>query len=270
MVHAKKSLGQNFLNSKAVARDIVRAGELSSADTVLEIGPGKGFLTQELLASGAQVIAIEKDDALVPLLKEKFAREIQERQFTLIHGDVLDIAEQGPPLIQILKGGPCSQYKLIANIPYYITGLILRMFLEEEQKPERMILMVQKEVADRIVARDKKESILSISVKAYGTPKLIKKVPARYFTPAPKVDSAILSITNISKNNFPNPEDEQRFFSIVKTGFAHKRKKLAGNLKEVFGSETIAAMDGAGVDPNARAENVSLEQWLLLAQKNKL
>lgn len=260
MVHAKKSLGQNFLNSKAVARDIVRAGELSPADTVLEIGPGKGFLTAELLASGAQVIAIEKDDALVPLLKEKFAREIQGGQFTLTHGDVLD------PHYQLQT----KNYKLIANIPYYITGLILRMFLEEEQKPERMILMVQKEVADRIVARDKKESILSISVKAYGTPKLIKKVPARYFTPAPKVDSAILSITNISKNNFSNPEDEQRFFNIVKTGFAHKRKKLAGNLKELFEGETLAMMQVAGIDPNARAENVSLEQWLLLAQKNKL
>lgn len=277
MIHAKKSLGQNFLNSKAVARDIVRGAELTPADTVLEIGPGKGFLTGELLASGAQVIAVEKDDRMIPLLSEKFAGEITRGQFTLIHGDILKFDPKDYKLMT-------NDYKLIANIPYYLTGHIIRTFLEAETKPERMILMVQKEVAMRIVARppasharagDKKpfdsaqgkESILSIAVKAYGTPKLIKKVPARYFTPAPKVDSAILAITNISGKNFPDKNAEKGFFEIVRTGFAHKRKMLAGNLKEIYGGRTSEILKEVGIAENARAENLSLNQWLSLAQK---
>lgn len=302
MIRAKKSLGQNFLNSKAVARDIVRAAEIHGGsyggatsinhsknmefmevappyfgDTVLEIGPGKGFLTGELLASGARVIAVEKDDCMIPLLSEKFANEIAQGQLTLIHGDILKF----DPKTYHLKP---NSYKLIANIPYYLTGYIIRTFLEAESKPERMILMVQKEVAMRIVARppagharagDKKpfdfaqgkESILSIAVKAYGTPKLIKKVPARYFTPAPKVDSAILAITNISGKNFPDKNAEKLFFEIVRAGFAHKRKMLAGNLKEIYGGATSIKLEEAGIAENARAENLSLDQWLALAQK---
>src|SRR3989344_810169 len=232
MIRAKKSLGQNFLNSKAVARDIVRVAELVPADTVLEIGPGKGFLTAELLASGARVIAVEKDNRMIPLLSEKFAEAIARGQFTLIHGDILEDPEKG--LTFLKKVNPFSGYKLVANIPYYLTGQILRNFLEMENKPERMILMVQKEVATRIVARDNKESILSVAVKVYGTPKLIKKVPARYFTPAPKVDSAILSIENISGKSFPDKASEKVFFDIVRASFAHKRKMLAGNLKKIY------------------------------------
>ena len=129
-----------------------------------------------------------------------------------------------------------------------------------------MILMVQKEVATRIVARDKKESILSIAVKVYGTPKLIKKVPARYFTPAPKVDSAILSIENISGKSFADKVSEKHFFEVVRTGFAHKRKILAGNLKELFGEKTLSVLKNAQVAENARAEDLSLNQWLSIAQ----
>lgn len=288
MIHAKKSLGQNFLNSKAIARDIVRAAEIYggvyggatsikpskntdnmevappySGDTVLEIGPGKGFLTVELLASGARVIAVEKDDRMIPLLSEKFAEEIARGQFTLIHGDILKF----DPKTYRLKA---NDYKLIANIPYYLTGQIIRSFLEAELKPERMILMVQKEVATRIVARDKKESILSIAVKAYGTPKLIKKVPARYFTPAPKVDSAILAITNISGKNFPDKSAEKVFFEIVRAGFAHKRKMLTGNLKATLGGRTSEILNGVGVAENARAEELFVDQWLSLARASTI
>ncbi len=206
-MRAKKSLGQNFLNSKTVAREIVSSAELSATDTVLEIGPGKGFLTEGLLASGARVIAVEKDDRMIPLLSEKFAEEIKNEKFTLIHGDIVEIME-GVSSYKL----PTKNYKLVANIPYYLTGYILRAFLEAKVKPERMILMLQKEVADRIVARDKKESILSIAIKAYGTPRIVKRVPARYFTPAPKVDSAVLAITNISNKNFSDSAAEKRFF----------------------------------------------------------
>ncbi|HAS84475.1 MAG TPA: ribosomal RNA small subunit methyltransferase A [Candidatus Yonathbacteria bacterium] len=259
MVHAKKSLGQNFLNSKTVARDIARAGDLSPDDTILEIGPGKGFLTSELLASGAHVIAVEKDDRMIPILQEKFAEEINEKKFTLIHGDIMELLTHQNFFSKTLGG---QGYKLVANIPYYLTGQIIRTFLEAKNKPERMILMVQKEVATRIVARDKKESILSIAVKVYGTPKLIEKVPARYFTPAPKVDSAILSIENISNGNFPDKSFEKHFFEIVRAGFAHKRKILAGNLKEIFGESTLTTLKEVGVSDNTRAEDITLDQWL--------
>ncbi len=267
---AKKSLGQNFLNSKTVARDIVRAAELTPTDTVLEIGPGKGFLTGALLASGAHIIAVEKDDRMIPILSEKFAIEIAENRFTLIHGDIVEITAsigKGSALGSI-KADPLPMltlpvgYKLVANIPYYITGHILRAFLEARLKPERIILMLQKEVADRIVARDKKESILSIAIKAYGTPRIVKKVPARYFTPAPNVDSAVLAITNISNKNFPNTAFEKRFFEIMKAGFAHKRKQLTGNLKDIFGEHTRVLLEQAGIHQNARAEDITLEKWL--------
>lgn len=257
-MRAKKSLGQNFLNSKTVARGIVRAADLVPGETVLEIGPGKGFLTEELLATGAKVVAVEKDDRMIPLLEEKFATARQSGQFTLIHDDILtaDLSRYG------LSAG---NYKLVANIPYYLTGYIVRTFLETNQKPERMILMLQKEVADRIVARDGKESILSIAVKAYGTPRIVKKVPARYFTPAPNVDSAVLAIENISGAHFKDRAAEKLFFEIMKAGFAHKRKQIAGNLKELFGSNIEETLAQAGIAPNTRAEDVTLEGWLKLS-----
>lgn len=260
-MRAKKSLGQNFLNSHAVARDIVAAAMLTSGDTVLEIGPGKGFLTEGLLASGAHVIAVEKDDRMIPLLAEKFAEAITGHRFTLIHGDIVELLEKNTLEIP-------PHYKLVANIPYYITGFLLRAFLERDNKPERMILMVQKEVADRIVARDKKESILSIAVKAYGTPRLVKRVPARYFTPAPNVDSAVIAVENISGKNFENKTHEKHFFEIMKAGFAHKRKQLAGNLRELFGDRTLTNLEEAGISPTARGEDISLTQWLNLTRNN--
>lgn len=259
MVHAKKSLGQNFLTSKSIARDIVRAATLGAGDTVLEIGPGKGFLTAELLASGAHVIAVEKDDRMIPLLKEKFADATKQGFLTLVHGDILEFVSDTQNIP--------TPYKLVANIPYYLTGQIIRLFLEAKNKPERMILMVQKEVATRIVARDKKESILSIAVKAYGTPKLIKKVPARYFTPTPKVDSAVLSIENISGKNFSDIATEKLFFDVMRTGFAHKRKVLAGNLKELFGENVTRILEEASIPKNVRAEDLSLAQWFSLTSR---
>lgn len=260
MIHAKKSLGQNFLNSKSVARDIVRAAHLTSSDTVLEIGPGKGFLTSELLSSGARVIAVEKDDRMIPLLTKKFADEIKQKKFSIIYGDI--IKEFDKKTIKLPK-----EYKLVANIPYYLTGQIIRTFLESKNKPIQMVLMVQKEVATRIVAHDKKESVLSLSVKAYGEPKLIKKVPARYFTPAPNVDSAVLSIENISNTTFKNIS-EKRFFDILHAGFAHKRKVLSGNLKELFGTKTSEILKDVEIKKNARAEELSLAQWIALTKSS--
>ena len=251
---AKKSLGQNFLKSKLALNKIIEAGEISTNDIILEIGPGKGALTEKLLKKSNYVIAIEKDNNLFEFLKEKFSKEINNKKLVILNEDILDFNTKAYKLMP-------SAYKIIANIPYNITGAILKKFLTELNQPEKMILMVQNEVAKRIVARDKKESILSISVKAYGTPKIIMKVPARYFSPAPKVDSAIISIKNISRKIFiENKINEEKFWEIVRTGFAHKRKKLSSNLKNYIDKTYIKELK------NKRAEELTLEIWLTLAK----
>lgn len=251
---AKKSLGQNFLKSNLALKKIVEAGEIKKDDAILEIGPGKGALTEQLLASGAKVIAIEKDNELFEFLKTKFAGEITLDSLVLVHGDILEFE-----ILRFISGS----YKIIANIPYNITGAILKKFLTAEYQPTSMVLMVQHEVAKRIIARDprrggasNKESILSISVKAYGEPKMVMKVPARYFSPAPKVDSAVIAIKNISRKNFKNKESEEKFWEIVKKGFAHKRKKLSGNLRGVVKNEILNTFG------QKRAEDLSLVDWI--------
>ncbi|MFA5932116.1 MAG: 16S rRNA (adenine(1518)-N(6)/adenine(1519)-N(6))-dimethyltransferase RsmA [Candidatus Paceibacterota bacterium] len=288
---AKKSLGQNFLKSEIALRKIVEAGEIKKNDVILEIGPGKGALTEKLLenvypdgAGRGIVIAVEKDRELFIFLKEKFAPEIKSGALVLLNEDILEfnVSETFPSFSKTFH------YKIIANIPYNITGAILKKFLTEKKQPECMVLMVQHEVAKRIVARDNKESILSISVKAYGEPKMIMKVAARYFSPAPKVDSAIIKISNISRKLFTNspleeyplggggistpsrkratPQEgnfETRFWEIVKTGFAHKRKKLSSNLKNILKYTGNACVLELG---NKRAEDLSLSDWINLAK----
>ena len=262
---AKKSLGQNFLRSGSALRAISDAGKIVPTDIVLEIGPGKGALTEVLLETGAKVIAIEKDRLLIPYLAEKFAAEIRNGTLELIEKDIL---EWNPSDI----GLQANEYKLIANIPYYITGAILEKFLEEETRPERIVFLVQKEVADRIVARDKKESILSISVKAFGIPKVVMKVSKKAFSPSPKVDSAILLIENISHIYFDDwgiaeKKAIREFFDIVHAGFAHKRKLLARNLEKVSTKETITkAFSELDLSLSVRAEDLSPVKWLALAR----
>ncbi len=253
---AKKSLGQNFLKSEMILKKIVETGNIQEGETVLEIGPGKGALTQKLLASNCQLIAIEKDNDLYDFLKTKFEKEISSGQLNLIHGDVLEFNTESYKL----KAG---SYKLIANIPYNITGAILKKFLTETNQPESMVLMVQHEVAQRILAKDGKESILSISVKAYGEPKMITKVDKRFFSPAPKVNSAVIAINHISRKTFENKGlNEEKFWEIVKNGFAHKRKKLTSNLKNVLELDENTKK----VLENKRAEDLSLADWILIAK----
>lgn len=274
---AKKSLGQHFLNSPHAINEIVRAGKVDTNDTVLEIGPGKGVLTKALLEHAKKVIAIEKDDRMIPLLEEKFKREIANGKLKIVHGDILE--QNSNSLDQILTDTSVQEnnldstekettsYKLIANIPYYITGEIVKKFFEEKNQPSLMVLMVQKEVAQRIVANDNKESILSISVKVYGVPTYVKTVKASCFIPKPQVDSAILLIDSISKKFFEeNKVNEKRFFEIVKAGFAHKRKLLAKNLESVTAKEKIEqAFIKENLPPKTRAEDLSIQQWKLLA-----
>ncbi len=253
---AKKSLGQNFLKSEPALRKIVEAGEIKKDDIILEIGPGKGALTEKLLVSSDQVIAVEKDRELYELLKIKFEKEILSKKLNLICDDILEFEIENYKL-------PTASYKIIANIPYNITGAILKKFLTEKNQPGLMVLMVQHEVATRILARDSKESILSISVKAYGEPKLVAKVDKRYFSPAPKVNSAIISIKNISRKTFEeNKVEEEKFWEIVKAGFAHKRKKLSGNLKNVITNEKLEKLS----IQDKRAEDLNLADWISLAK----
>ncbi|OGI92730.1 ribosomal RNA small subunit methyltransferase A [Candidatus Nomurabacteria bacterium RIFCSPLOWO2_01_FULL_46_18] len=257
MMKPRKSLGQHFLKSKDALRKIIQAGQVSSDDVILEIGPGRGALTKQLLAFGCQVLAVEKDKELVQYLQEKFQNEIKSGKLKLIEDDILNFDFKTYNLEP-------RTYKLISNIPYNITGAILKKFLSSSVQPERMVLLVQKEVAERIMGygpRRKvgvnKESILSISVKAYGEPKVIDRVPRRYFSPEPKVDSAIIAIKNISREFFNrNDINEEKFWQIVKKGFAHKRKKLAGNLKNVIPDAVLAKYS------DKRAEDLTLDDWI--------
>jgi 16S rRNA (adenine1518-N6/adenine1519-N6)-dimethyltransferase len=270
-IKAKKTLGQHFLNSRIVLGQIISAANVKRGELILEIGPGTGVLTTALLESGAKVLAIEKDREICELLKEKFFREINTKQLELIPGDILsdkitsdDKSESIEQSFKIID----SKYAVVANIPYYITGAILEKFLENKPRPTRMILLVQKEVADRIVARDKKESVLSISVKAFGTPKIIKNVPKGAFTPPPNVDSAILSIADISDKIFvDNHMEIKKFFAVVKSGFAHKRKYAIRNLEIIADRKKLEAhWLRLNLDPKSRPEDISLEKWLEIAK----
>lgn len=260
IIKAKKSLGQNFLKSKKALIEIVKAGDIKETDTILEIGPGQGALTEKILETGTKVIAVEKDDRLISILNEKFQKEIANNQLKIIHDDVLELDLTSINLEN-------NKYKLIANIPYYITGLIFRKFLSGNIQPEKIVIMVQKEIADRIIANDKKESLLSLSVKVYGNAKKIMKVEKENFSPQPKVDSAILLVDNISKNFFEGITEEF-FFEIIKTGFAHKRKMLIANLKEKFDREKlITIFQKLKISEKIRPEDLSISDWKNLIQK---
>lgn len=253
---AKKHLGQHFLTSKAALRDMIEAADVTANDTVLEIGPGKGVLTRALLTTGASAVAVETDPDMIAVLEDAFAQEIAQQQLTLIHGDVLNV-----PIATLVSG----DYKLIANIPYYITGEIIRRFLTSSHQPTSMTLLIQKEVAERI-ARSNKETVLSLSVKAYGVPRYVSTVAARFFNPPPKVDSAILHIDHISRHNFVDISDD-RFFKIVKAGFSSKRKQLINNLSP-FGNKDslLRALAQLGLPSTVRAEDVSLDDWIQLTK----
>ena len=247
-------LGQHFLTAQWAARTLAEAVRIEPGDTVLEIGPGTGNLTKELLREGAQVIAVEKDTALITTLSARFAEEIARGQLTVVSSDIREFdAEQ--------FGLTAGEYVLAANIPYYITGEIIRTFLTAREYPARVALLIQKEVAERI-ARSKKESVLSLSVKAFGEAKYVKTVSRGCFSPPPSVDSAILLIDKISHASFKSVREE-RFFEIIKAAFSQKRKMLGNSLQGVVDETTL---ERAGLDPKTRPETVTLKEWLRLAK----
>lgn len=248
----KKSLGQHWLHDEASLNAMLNAGEISSKDVVLEVGPGLGTLTKKLCQQANKVIAVELDDILATNLPAK----MNAQNLEVINKSILEF-----DLTQLPKN-----YKVIANIPYYLTSNLIRRLLESKNIPSQIVLLVQKEVAQRIVAEPGKHSILSISVQFYADAKLKEEVPARLFTPPPKVDSQIIKITPRSEPLFPEI-DEVEFFKIVRAGFSEKRKKLRSSLSGGLQLEKIEVdkwLNDAGISPDARAQELSLTNWYSL------
>lgn len=255
-------LGQHLLTSSAIAKAVAEAGNTKRGGRVLEVGPGKGMLTKELLALGVKVSAIEKDPAMVAALQELFADEIKHKQLLLVEGDARDVLRSSSLLVR-------APYAVVANIPYYITGELIRLFLSGNPKPHTIALLVQKEVAERI-ARSKKESILSLSVKVYGEPVYVRTVKPGSFNPPPSVDSAILAIHNISSKHLRNEKETELFFTLVKRGFAQKRKTLIGNLSALYSKDVLKPLfEKLELKSNVRAEDVPLESWLRMMHELK-
>ena len=268
MFRAKKSLGQNFLTNPGVLDKIVKAAELDKTNTVLEIGPGTGVLTEKLAEKAGKVIAVEKDRRLIEELKEKF----RNTNIDIVESDILklDIEELFRNLKLEIRN---SNYKVIGNIPYYITSNFLRTVFEEWPKPETIVLTVQKEVAQRIMAKPPHMNLLALSVQFFAEPKIISYVSRGSFRPMPKVDSAIIKLTPIRSDlesaKRSDLELADRFFKLIKTAFAEKRKQLVGNLSRNFGimkEDLLEIFNKLNIKPDARAENLSLNQWLKLAE----
>jgi 16S rRNA (adenine1518-N6/adenine1519-N6)-dimethyltransferase len=257
----KKSLGQNFLFDDAILDRIVAAAEVGPGDVVLEIGPGAGSLTRYLAQAAAHVLAVELDDRLIPVLRHTLA---SFQNITLIHGDILKVQ-----IPNLKLQTPNSNYKVVANIPYYLTSALIRRLLEAEVKPSLLVLTVQREVAGRICAAPPDMSLLAVSVQFYGQPRLVGHIPAGAFYPAPDVDSAIVRIDLFDEPPLRGPEADQ-FFALVKAGFSQKRKQIKNALAaglRLKGAEAGKLLQAANIDPARRAETLTLEEWISLCSR---
>ncbi|MFN2123423.1 MAG: 16S rRNA (adenine(1518)-N(6)/adenine(1519)-N(6))-dimethyltransferase RsmA [Candidatus Promineifilaceae bacterium] len=251
----KKSLGQNFLFDDNVLGRIVEAADLKPGDQVLEIGPGLGSLTRRLAETAGRVVAVELDGRFLPALQNELSG-LDNVQ--IIQGDILD---QEPA---DLFSGP---YKVVANVPYYITGAILRHLLGSSHKPSTMVLTIQKEVAERLTAEPPNMSLLAMSVLYYGSVEQVTTIKAGAFWPRPDVDSAVIKI-EVRSDAGRSEDEEQTFFRIVRAGFSQKRKQLQKNLRQLGIDRTAVAtaLEKAGIDGSRRAETLSLDEWLLLVK----
>jgi 16S rRNA (adenine1518-N6/adenine1519-N6)-dimethyltransferase len=253
----RKGLGQHFLVDEEVLGVILAAADITPGDIIVEVGPGLGILTEALAKKAGGVIAIELDDKLAALLKKTLA---SFNNVTIVNDDALNI-EPG----ELLKRQRSPDYKVVANLPYYITSPVLRHFLEAEAKPKVMVVMVQAEVARAIAARPGDMSLLSVSVQFYGQPEIVSRVPAQSFYPAPEVDSAVLRISL-----YPRPAvavEEGGFFELVRAGFAAPRKQLANSLAQGLGLPKeliLPLLEKAEIDGQRRAETLTLEEWARL------
>lgn len=251
-LHANKSLGQNFLKDIEALENVLAAAEIRTTDTVLEIGPGLGSLTRYLAVSAERVVAIELDPRIIPPLEAILAPHSNVR---IIQGDILKLTPD--ELVQQ------QDYVVAANIPYYITSAVIRRLLESPIKPRRIVLTIQKEVAERICAKPGDLSLLALSVQVYGEPYISAHIPAQAFFPIPKVDSAILCVDILSQ---PRIKRDQLgiFFKLTKAGFSQKRKTLRNSLSaglHISPADTARMLTQTGIDPQRRAETLSIPEW---------
>lgn len=258
-IRPDKRLGQNFLADESALAKVTQAARLTRDDTALEVGPGVGSLTRWLAANAGRVVAVEIDPRLQPALEQTLRPYPNVR---LVLGDILDLN----PVDLV---GTARPYKVVANIPYYITSALIRHLLEAKTRPESLVLTVQREVAQRICAAPGDLSLLAISVQYYGKPSIVAKIPAGAFHPRPEVDSSAVLI-EVYEAPPVAVEDVNEFFRVVKAGFSQKRKTLrnalSGGLRLPAG-EAESALQAAGIDPKRRAETVTLVEWARLADE---
>lgn len=247
----KKSLGQNFLSDSRILSRISEAANLEQQDNILEIGPGLGALTKRLAPHVKRVVAVELDGRLIPILKDQL---LSFENVELIHGDILEL--EPSKLFD-------TSYKVVGNVPYYITGAILRHMLSSKNKPELMVLTVQQEVADRMAARPGQMSILSTTVQMYANVEILFNIKAGAFWPSPGVGSVVVRLS-LYENKVIDPAEELAFIHLVKLGFGQKRKQLQNNLRALGFSrqELMAKLAQIGIDGRRRAETLSVEEWL--------
>lgn len=256
----KKSLGQNFLNSPEIIEKIVEKAKLNNEEIVIEIGAGEGILTEMLVKKAKKVIAIELDDRLIPFLQKKFETT---KNIEIIHADILKIN-----MLDFLEKYNLNKenFKVVANIPYYITAPIIRLFLELPKQPKEILLMVQKEVAERIIAKPGEMSILAIACQFYADVEYLFSVSKKFFNPVPKVDSAIIKFTIKNQKD----EKDKNFFRLVKIGFSAKRKTLCNNLANGFHKskdEIGEILNKVDLEKTVRAQELSIEDWKNLEKK---
>ncbi len=254
-IKPSRSKGQNFLIYERIYDDIIKASNIGPDDEVLEVGPGLGFLTVRLAEKAKKVVAVELDDKLAAYLYTGFGVANQEK-VKIVNQDILRFDSSSE-----FSG----KYKIVANLPYNITSIFLRTFLSSKHKPELIVLMLQKEVTERIIAQSPDMSLLAVSVQHYAEPEIIRQVRAEYFWPAPEVDSAVIRFT--VKPPVFSPEQDKLFFRLVKAGFSAKRKMLKNNLSgglRIEQEKIIAALKSVGIGDKERAESLSLEKWYQL------
>lgn len=262
-VNPKQSLAQNFLMEATHLVRIADAAALTATDTVLEIGPGLGSLTQYLAAQAGRVVAVELDDRLIELLRAHFA---DQPHVQIVHGDILTL-EPGA-LVRAAPNEEATAYKVVANLPYYITNAVLRHLLERDCRPTQIVVLVQKEVAERICAQPGDLSLLAVSVQFYAEPTLVHRVPAGAFYPPPKVDSAVLHLA-VRPEPAVADVNPVAFFRVVRAGFSQKRKQLGNTLSgglHLPKAELTATLTNLGIDPTRRAETLTLEEWGVLTR----
>jgi len=253
MAESKKSLGQHWLNDSSILQNIVSDADIIPGDSVLEIGPGHGTLTEILAKTGADITALEFDQDLIPILKLKF---INTSQVKIREGDIRTFNFDN-----MLKG-----YKIVANIPYYLTSHLIRSISETSNPPSIAVLLIQKEVAERLCALPGQLSILGVTAQYYFDCELSIKVPAKFFTPPPKVDSQVVKLSRKSQLKFDS-KDEGEFFRLVKAGFSEKRKTLRNSLSGGLGIDkdmTVGLLRRASINEGLRAQALSLDDWYRL------